>query len=96
MDDRWEKRYEQLCEVHRRFGHIQMPVNRPEYKKLKRWLRRQKGRPQSLSDEQKDRLRALDASIFVKRRPGWHGVYYGTRAPKSNHGSLMDFRLNGG
>jgi hypothetical protein len=89
MDDRWEKRFQQLCEVHRRLGHIQMPVNRPEYKKLKRWLRRQKGRPHSLSGEQKDRLRALDASIFVKRRPGWHGVYHGTRSRKSAGISLL-------
>jgi hypothetical protein len=85
MDDCWEKRYEQLRDFHRRHGHIQIPMNRPEYKKLKRWLRRQKGRPHSLSDEQKDRLRALDASIFIKRRPGWHGVYHGTRAQKSSH-----------
>jgi hypothetical protein len=83
MDESWEKRYEQLREFHRRFGHIQMPANRPEYKKLKRWLRRQKGRPHSLSEEQKNRLRALDASIFIRRRPGWHGVYYGTRSRKS-------------
>jgi hypothetical protein len=83
MDESWEKRYEQLREFHRRLGHIQMPANRPEYKKLKRWLRRQKGRPHSLSEEQKNRLRALDASIFIRRRPGWHGVYYGTRSRKS-------------
>ena len=83
MDDRWEKRYQQLHDFYRRFGHIQIPLNRPEYKKLKRWLRRQKGRSYSLSEEQKNRLRALDASIFVKRRPGCHGVYYGTRSRKS-------------
>lgn len=82
MDDSWERRYQQLREFHRRFGHVQIPMKRPEYKKLKRWLRRQKGRLHSLSDEQKDRLRALDASIFVKRRPDWHGVYHGTRTPK--------------
>jgi len=83
MDHRWEKRYQQLRDFHSRFGHIQIPLSRPEYKKLKRWLRRQKGRPHSLSEEQKNRLRALDASIFVKRRPGCHGVYYGTRSRKS-------------
>jgi hypothetical protein len=80
MDRRWEERYRQLTEFHRSHGHVQMPENRPEYKKLKRWLRRQKRRVHSLSNEQKKRLRALDASFFVKRPPGWHGVYHETRS----------------
>jgi hypothetical protein len=78
MNSRWEEHYRELCDVHRRLGHIQMPI-KPEYKTLKRWLRRQKGR-RRLLPEQKRRLEALDASILVKRYPGWHGVYHGTRS----------------
>ena len=68
--DLWEERYRELCDVHRRLGHIRIPTYWAEDKRLERWLRRQRGRPHFLTEVQREKLLKLDAFIFEKLRPG--------------------------
>jgi hypothetical protein len=62
----WEDQFANLREFHKRFGHCNVSVRRPEHAALGRWVRYQRFYATALNSERKDRLNRLG---FVLR-PG--------------------------
>lgn len=42
QDERWVENYKKLCAFKERFGHFSIPPNRPEYRELSTWMKRQR------------------------------------------------------
>lgn len=85
LEQKWEEKYAELKAFYNQHGHCRVPFDTPVHRLLSKWMSRQRKKKDLLSQEQQQRLNALQ----FRWQDKWETGYQALAAFHKKHGHCM-------
>lgn len=92
-DIKWEESYSKLLAFRQEFGHLRIPVQNPDFRRLNEWLREQRTRHTSLEPDQIRKLLALGVG-FGATDTMWYQQFFALCDYVKAHGEFPKGRTS--